>query len=193
MEANQINSRLIDIFNYQRQGDTWKAMRDLKELVQAHPRDTIYHKLLGNTYFHMGLLDWAIDYYNQAIEIAPDYIDAHYDLGVALYHRARVNEAIKEFQTVLELDPDYHAAHYRIALCYQHVGKLNAAIHHFLESTVVTPKYVMAHYHLGEIYYEQGEFEKAENSFKRVMQEDPQDAASAKFLDIVSKQVQNQP
>lgn len=190
LNSNFLDSRLREVLNSQRQGDTWRAMEQLKELTSAHPDNTLFHKLLGNIYFHMGLLDWAIDYYKQAIELDPAYIDAHYDLGVAYYHRARVNEAITEFQEVLNLDQDYHAAHYRLGLCYHHIGKLNAAVHHLLESTVVTPEYVMAHYHLGVIHYKQGDFDKAEISFKRVMNEDPEDTASAKYLELIAKQNQ---
>jgi len=176
---------LIEIFNSQRHGDTWKAMQLLKELTQANPDNALYHKLLGNIYFHMGLLDWAIDYYKQAIEIDEAYIDAHYDLGVAYYHRGKVGKAVEAYQTVLKLDPDYHAAHYRIGICYHHVGKLNVAIHHLLESTVITPEYVMAHYHLGVIYYKQEEYDKAEKAFRRVLEENPDDLSSVKYLDLI--------
>ncbi len=189
MAPKRKESILQEILDFQRRGETWKAMTALKDLAQAHPHNALYQKLLGNIYFHMGLLDWAIDYYRQAIQRDPNYIDAHYDLGVALYHRARVHAATEAFQRVLELDPDYHAAHYRLALCYQHLGKLNAAIQHFVESTVVTPEYVMAHYHLGEIYFEQGEFEKAETAFRRVLEEDPQDSASAKYLERIGEKL----
>lgn len=184
--------RIIRALDFQRQGKSWEAMEQLKELTEHYPQNAHVHKLLGNAYFHMGLLDWAIESYRKAIRLDSKYIDAHYDLGVALYHRARVPEAIAEYQTVLKLDPDYHAAHYRIGLCYHHVGKLNAAIHHLLESTVVTPEYVMAHYHLGVIYYKQGELEKAEQEFMQVMEEDPQDTASAKYLEMISKQRENE-
>lgn len=192
MASETLETRLMNILNYQREGNTWRSMEQLKELCHAHPENALFHKLLGNIYFHMGLLDWAIDYYQKAIEIDGNYIDAHYDLGVAFYHRARVNEAISEFQAVIQLDPDYHSAHYRIGLCYHHIGKLNAAIHHLLESTVITPEYVMAHYHLGVIYYKQGDFAKADIEFRKVLEEDPEDLSSARYLDLISKNQQEQ-
>lgn len=161
LSQNLLDLRLKEVLHYQRRGKNWEAMELLKELAAAYPDDAYIHKLLGNIYFHMGLLDWAIDSYKKALAIDKNYIDAHYDLGVVLYHRARVPEAIAEYLTVLKLDPDYHAAHYRIGLCYHHAGQLNAAIHHLQESTVVTPEYVMAHYHLGVIYYKEGELKKS--------------------------------
>jgi tetratricopeptide (TPR) repeat protein len=187
MDSNNSSHSLIEVFDYQRQGKTWEAMKKLKELTRTRPEKALFHKLLGNIYFHMGVLDWAIDYYQQAIELDPEYIDVHYDLGVAYYHRGKVNKAIQAYQTVLQLDPDYHAAHYRIGICYHHIGKLNVAIHHLLESTVITPEYVMAHYHLGVIYYKQSDFEKAEIAFQKVLEENPDDSASLKYLELISK------
>lgn len=188
LSQNLLDLRLKEVLHYQRRGKNWEAMELLKELAAAYLDDAYIHKLLGNTYFHMGLLDWAIEAYQKALAIDKNYVDAHYDLGVAYYHRARVHDAIAEYQTVLKLDPDYHAAHYRIGLCYHHAGQLNAAIHHLLESTVVTPEYVMAHYHLGVIYFKQGELQKARLSFERVLEEDPHDTSSAKYLNQIETQ-----
>ncbi|RMD58725.1 tetratricopeptide repeat protein [Candidatus Parcubacteria bacterium] len=193
LSGNLLDARLQQVLNYQREGNTWKAMEKLKELAHDFPENTLVLKMLGNLYFHMGLLDWAIDYYKRAIAIDDTYIDAHYDLGVAYYHRARVNDAISEYQKVLKLDPDYHAAHYRLGLCYHHVGQLNAAVHHLLESTVVTPEYVMAHYHLGVVYFKQGNLEKAAAAFQHVLEEDPDDVQSAKYLETIAQQLNHEP
>jgi Tfp pilus assembly protein PilF len=54
---------------------------------------------------------------------------------------------------------------------------------------VVTPEYVMAHYHLGVIYFKQGELEKARLSFERVLEEDPNDTSSAKYLSQIEAQL----
>lgn len=187
MRNQNSNEKIIEVLQCQSQGKTWEAMKKLKDLTHYHPENAFYQKLLGNMYFHMGLLDWALDFYDQAIKLDPEYIDAHYDLGVAYYHRGKVNAAIKAFQEVLSLDANYQAAHYRIGVCYHHLGQLNVAIDHLSQSIAITPEYVMAHYHLGVIYYKQNDFEKAEIEFRRLVQENPADTASAKYLDLIKK------
>lgn len=182
MTNNTINPGLMDVLQAQKRGQSWEAMKKLKELTHADPDNAFLHKFLGNMYFHMGLLDWAIDYYNRAIELDNDFIDVHYDLGVAYYHRGRMKNAIAAFENTLKLDSEYHAAHYRLGICYQHVGDLEKAVHHFMESTVVTPEYVMAHYHLGEIFFETGELDKARAAIERVLEEEPGDEACLKLL-----------
>jgi len=47
MDSNNSSPRLIDIFNCQRQGETWEAMKRLKELTRTRPEKALFHKLLG--------------------------------------------------------------------------------------------------------------------------------------------------
>ena len=48
-------------------------------------------------------LDDAIAQYQQAVDINPGYLKAHYSLGIAFYQEGKTNEAIIHFQKVLAL------------------------------------------------------------------------------------------
>lgn len=183
LREDRASERILLALDYERRGQPEEAVRQLKAVIEANPKNAHAQKLLGNVYFHMGLLDWAIEAYRAAVSTDGEYIDAYYDLGVALYHRARMQEAIDAFQRVLKLDPEYHAAHYRLGVCYHHAGNLEKAIEHFTHSLTLTPEYVMAHYHLGVMYLKsEADLEKAATEFKKVLEEAPSDAASAAHL-----------
>lgn len=185
--------RLVLALDYEQKGEPEKAVRQLKALLEDDPKNSRAHKMLGNVYFHMGLMDWAIQAYQSSLSQDGGYTDAYYDLGVALYHRARVTEAIGSFEKVLELDPDYHAAHYRLGVCYHHSGELGQAIEHFTRALTLTPEYVMAHYHLGVMHLKKGgNLEKAAEEFKQVLEESPSDAASAAYLADIYEQLGDQ-
>ncbi|RMD91101.1 MAG: tetratricopeptide repeat protein [Calditrichaeota bacterium] len=184
---NQPVLNLLNALDQQRRGQAWKALEELKELARLFPKNAHVHKLLGNQYFHLGQLDWAIFSYLRAIDLDHEYIDAYYDLGVAYYYRGSIKKATEAYQKVLQLNPAYHAAHYRIALCYYHSGQLNVAAQHFQQTIASTPEYVMAHYHLGVIYYKLGNYEKAVDEFKQVLKENPDDVASAKYLKMITE------
>ena len=47
----------------------------------------------------------------KALEIKPDYAEAHDNLGMALAGRGQVDEAIAHYQKALEIKPDYVEAH----------------------------------------------------------------------------------
>ena len=50
-----------------------------------------------------GRIDEAIVHYQKALDIKPDYADAHYNLGLALARRGHVNEALDHFHKALDL------------------------------------------------------------------------------------------
>ena len=50
-----------------------------------------------------GQVDEAIAHYRKALEIKPDYVEAHYNLGVALAGRGKLDEALEHYQKALDL------------------------------------------------------------------------------------------
>ena len=54
-----------------------------------------------------GQVDEAIAHYQKALEIEPDYAEAHYNLGSVLAGRGQVDEAIAHYQKALEIKPDF--------------------------------------------------------------------------------------
>ena len=59
---------------------------------------------LGSLHEDRGLIDEAVSDYRQALELSPDYADAHFNLAGALARSGRDGEAIKHWQRYLELD-----------------------------------------------------------------------------------------
>ena len=51
-------------------------------------------------------MDEAIAHYQQALQIKPDYAQAHNNLGNALLKAKRVDEAIVHYQKALQIKPD---------------------------------------------------------------------------------------
>ena len=58
-----------------------------------------------------GQLDEAIAEYRKALQIQPDYAEAHNNLGIALYDKRQLDEAIAEYRKALQIQPDYAMAH----------------------------------------------------------------------------------
>ena len=51
-------------------------------------------------------MDEAIVHYQKALQIKPDYAEAHNNLGNALLQKGRVDEAITHYQKALQIKPD---------------------------------------------------------------------------------------
>jgi tetratricopeptide (TPR) repeat protein len=71
----------------------------------------LFHRSLAGVAFgQKGQMDEAITQFRKAVEINPNFYEAHYVLGAALGQKAQLDEAISQFQEVLRLKPDYTAA-----------------------------------------------------------------------------------
>lgn len=70
----------------------------------------------------------AINAFQQAVSMKPNFAPAHFYLGYALAQSGDNRRAISEFQTALQLDPSMKQAIVNIASDYQSLGDVNSAI-----------------------------------------------------------------
>ncbi|MFQ5443684.1 MAG: tetratricopeptide repeat protein, partial [Nitrospinales bacterium] len=73
---------------------------------------------IGVVYFEQGKTEQAVDQYQKALRIQPDYADAHFNLGVALAKQGFEKEALAHYMKVLELKPEYAEANNNLAVYY---------------------------------------------------------------------------
>ena len=57
-----------------------------------------------------GKLDEAVACYRRALELKPDYAEAHNNLGNALKDQGKLDEAVACYRRALELKPDFAEA-----------------------------------------------------------------------------------
>ena len=71
---------------------------------------------MGVTLQDQGKLEEAIEAYNKALAIKPDYAEAHSNMGVTLQDQGKLEEAIEAYNKALAIKPDYAEAHTTWAL-----------------------------------------------------------------------------
>ena len=70
-----------------------------------------------------GEIDEAIMQYQNALEINPNYAEAHNNLGTAYLQKGELNEAITQFTEALNLNPDDAAAQSNLAKAQAMAGQ----------------------------------------------------------------------
>jgi len=103
------------------------------------------------------LLPQAVDSYRQALELAPEWIDAHINLGVALYQMGRVDEARAEFAAAVDLDPLSGISRYNLGCVLEEQGKIDEAIGHLRRAARALPAHADVHFNLALAYEKRGE------------------------------------
>lgn len=67
----------------------------------------------------------------QAVRVAPDNANVHFNLGTALEAQGKVPDAKEHYLRAVSLDPGYAKAHYSLALLYHKEGRADLAERHF--------------------------------------------------------------
>ena len=98
-----------------------------------------------------GRMQEAIDHYEAALRLKPDYAQAHANLASALVARpGRLEDAVAHFEEALRLNPGLTEAHYNLACALETIpGRTGEAVAHYEEALRQNPDYAEAHYNLG--------------------------------------------
>jgi tetratricopeptide (TPR) repeat protein len=151
------------------------------------------HYEVGSVLLHEGRLQEAIEQYEQALRIEPDYGEPHNNLGVALVHRGRLEEGIEHFEQALRLNPDYAEAHCNLAVALAQTDKIKEAIAHFEQALRIKPDYTEAHNGLGAALFTQGRVQEAITHYKEALRLNPDYAEAHYNLGIALAQVRRLP
>jgi len=129
----------------------------LKNLRKREVVEGFLHTL-GVAYGTRGMHNKAIAKFRKAIEINPDYAEAHYNLGVAYSMKGMYDEEVAEYRKAIELHPNYAEAHYNLGLVYGMAGMLDEAIAKYKKVLEINPNLAEAHNNLAVAYYLKGEY-----------------------------------
>jgi tetratricopeptide (TPR) repeat protein len=149
-------------------------------LLASVGRCAEWHCLTGFTLARRGNVPEAVGHYEQALQLNPDYAEAHYNLGAALTRQGRLQEAIGQFEQALRLNPDYAEAHNNLGAALMGQGKLQEAIGHYEQALRLSPGYADAHNNLGAALMGQGRLPEAIGHYEQALRLNP-DYADAHY------------
>jgi tetratricopeptide (TPR) repeat protein len=120
--------------------------------------------------------------FRQALALAPDVADTHYDMGVIDLENRDYPAAAAQFRRVIEIEPRHARGHSMLgyALAAQH--HLDDAIAEYRRALAIRPAYVNAHVNLGLALREQGKYEAAAAEFLAALDADPNSALALREL-----------
>jgi protein O-GlcNAc transferase len=133
---------------------------------QYHP---IVNVNLGSLYEQQGKLVAAIEYYQQALTLKPDYAEAYYNLGNVFQKQGKLEAAIESYQQALNIKPEIPEAYNNLGSVFQKQGKLEAAVEVYQQALRLKPSYAEAHNNLGNVFQKQGKLEAAIESYQQAL------------------------
>jgi tetratricopeptide (TPR) repeat protein len=109
---------------------------------------------IGEAYFHKGLFDNSLVFYQRALRVRPDYPDAYLGIGNAYARKYDMDLAIEAYKKVIELSPDNITALVNLAAAYGSKGLTEKATTLLRYALRIKPDSPDIHYNLGFAYEE---------------------------------------
>ena len=156
------------------QGHIYHDLETLwRDTLAKNPNAWLAHNNLGVELKNRGQIPEAIEQYQQALQIKPDFAEAHYNLGNILLDLGQVPEAIRHYEQALQSNPVYPEAHYNLGVALERVGRIQEAIGHYQQALLIKPDYAEAHYNLGNILFGLGKTSEAIAHYEQALRIDP--------------------
>ena len=154
-------------------GNYTVALDQYKKAIKTRPNAYSYHGL-GILYMDMKALNKAVEVFQRALTLRPNWANGYSSLGLARAKQGRLDLAIPILKQATNLDPGNEEALYNLATAYQTVGQHRRAADTYIELTKINPTDVQSLHNLGIIYYNHiPDMERARYYFKRALSVDP--------------------
>ncbi len=183
---------------------TWRQTAEYRDLfalytatLQKNPDCWMAHYNLGIVLREQGEADQAIDHYQRAVALRPDYAGqlaaaiVHYEraaainpadaeaqnnLGVTLFGIGRTDDAITHYQNALEIRPDYGEASCNLANALIAKDDFDGAIARYKACLAAIPDQEEAQYNLASALLRKGRTDEAIVEYQKVLQVHPESA-----------------
>lgn len=159
--------------DHHRSGDLRAAEQVCRQVLESDPRNIDALHLLGVFALQAGRYDLAIDYIRRAVELRPDFAEAHGNLGMAWKALRRLPEAVACYRRAVQLKPDWAAAHNHLGVALEEAGDDAAAAASWREALRCQPSLADAHNNLGVVLARRGEMDAAVESFRQAVAHQP--------------------
>jgi type IV pilus biogenesis/stability protein PilW len=156
-------------------GNLITSLRELKKAEGYAPEDYIVKFDIGLVYYYREHYEKAIEYFEKAIQLKPDYGPAINSLGNAYLEKGEWDKAIEAYRKIVE-DVFYGTPHFAVsnmALAYYLKKDYPRAEKYFLEALKLSPDFANAQGGLAMTHIATGNYDKAAKMLERAVRKNP--------------------
>lgn len=160
--------------------DFGAAMREVRYCMVHLPKNDLHwaYNLHGLILTQQGKPQEAIERFNEALRLKPDFLLPVYNTGNALLEMKQYDQAIAKYKEVLNRDvkgnlrTPHSYTQWGVALMRQ--GRMDEAAQMIQKAIAIDPMYADAYYQYGLLLRQQGKTEEAREMLQRAVDRAPQ-------------------
>jgi tetratricopeptide (TPR) repeat protein len=127
------------------------------------------HNDLGVALTALGRLDEAIENFQRALALKPDFPEAHGGLGNALRLQGRLDEAASQYERMLALRPGDAGAHNNLAGLLMMRGRVRDAMAQYRLAIAAKPDHAETYFNLGNAFDAVGRAAEATVAYRKAL------------------------
>lgn len=155
----------------------WRDSESLfRHALKATVANPLAHNNLGAVLWQRGEVDGAVEQYEQALKVDPDFSDALANLGAVFVRRGDLTRAADYLERALERQPDHSHANYTMGYVLENQGRLDDAARHYEKTLAFEPGHLGALTNLGVLQARGGKLDGAAALFRRLLGLQPNDS-----------------
>ncbi|MDB9472377.1 tetratricopeptide repeat-containing serine protease family protein, partial [Dolichospermum circinale] len=133
-----------------------EAAAAINKAIELSPR-AVFYVGRGGVRYELGDKQGAIDDFNLAIKINPNFAEAYVGRGGVRYESGDKQGAIDDFNQAIKINPNYANAYLNRGLLRNELGDKPGAIDDYTQAIKINPNYANAYLNRGLLRYELGD------------------------------------
>jgi tetratricopeptide (TPR) repeat protein len=145
------------------------AIALLQQVCNIHLNSAMAWYFLGLSLAAERRYSEAVDPIKIALDLQPDYVQAHLALGDTFLKLGETDEARAAYLRALDMQPNYAPAHDGMGRLLESMGKDDEAETSYRKALEINVAFADAYTHLGELYLRRGRLDDAVNLFLKAI------------------------
>ena len=129
-----------------------------------------------------GKLDEALEKFNAAVALDPNYVEALKDRGNAYYFKGELELALKDYLKVISLAPGIWQAYNNAANVYWDQGNIQKAMEYYEKAIEANPSECLPYSNLGLLHLDIKQYSEACEYFRKIIEIEPQNYVAYRDL-----------
>ena len=173
-QRKPLQEQIDYILNLFKSNQIQQALDCTESLTKDYSDNSLLINIRGACYAALGQLDIAVQNYEKALSIKPDYAKAHYNLGIALQELGKLHDSVKSYENSIAFEPENAQAHNNLAIVFRELDQLKKAEASSRKAIALDPDYAEAYSSLSIILFTSGNLNSALESIEKAYSIDPE-------------------
>ncbi|CAK74901.1 unnamed protein product (macronuclear) [Paramecium tetraurelia] len=162
---------------YFQKGELDEGIEYMNQSLKHNQSFGLAWKAVGNIMYEMNQPATALRYFQKAIDLDKNDMEAKIRLGNCYYLQDQFEQAIQIYEEISHLDQNEELEQH-MANCYYKKNDFEEAVLHYQRALSINSDKIECYYNLGDTYFTMEKFEEALECFEKVVKNDPQHSAA---------------